>query len=83
MASLCKYPIKFHVLNSNFYLEELFISNNEITFYSTLSSLMIYALKENKKVINVRINDQNMNKKQYKLIETFDNTLNSMKLDFN
>ena len=83
MTTLCKYPIKFHVLNSNFYLEELFISNNEITFYSTLSSLMIYALKENKKVINVRINDQNMNKKQYKLIETFDNTLNSMKLDFN
>lgn len=83
MNSLSKYSIKIHVLNSNFYLEELFKYNNEITFYNTQSSLIIYAIKENIKVIYVRINDQNMDKQTNKLIRTFEDTLNSMKLDFN
>lgn len=80
---LSKYSIKIHVLNSNFYLEELFKYNNEITFYSTLSSLIIYAIKENIKVIHLKINDQNMDKQTNKLIGTFDDTLTAMELDFN
>lgn len=83
MTSLSRYSIKIHVLNTNFYLEELFKNNNGITFYNTLSSLIIYALQENIKVISVGGNDQNMDKETNKLIGTFNNTLSSMKLKFN